>query len=453
MIPRPRPPSTCATRDDVEEGGRYPFLRFVGSASVARYPFLSFAQRIRRPLSVPPFGAALHRPYPMPFAAAHPWLRPVDVKSPLTIVADGRLLRRMEWRCTRWPASRPRPISLIDVDRLRAAYYDLHPEPDNPAQAVSFGTSGHRGTSLDQTFNDDHIAAISQAIAEYRKAQGHRRPALHRHGHPRALRAGHADRARGLRRERGACHGAGRRRLHARRRSSRMPSSPTTGRASAARRTASSSPRRTTHRATAASSTIRHPAARPTRASPRSIQDRANEIISIGPRAVERFHFERAQTSGFLRAHDYRPPLRRRPAQRHRHGGRARRRAAAGLRSDGRQQPALLGAHRRDLQPEYRGRQRRTSTRRSRSCRSTTTARSAWTAPRPTPWPGSSGSRTASTWPGATTPTRTGTASSPARPGCSTPTTTSPSPSSISSSTGPPGARTRRSARRSSPAR
>src|SRR5512136_2033407 len=70
-------------------------------------------------------------------------------------------------------AGQPAPAdSLIDVDRLRAAYYDLHPEPDNPAQAVSFGTSGHRGTSLEQTFNDDHVAAISQAIAEYRKAQG-----------------------------------------------------------------------------------------------------------------------------------------------------------------------------------------------------------------------------------------------------------------------------------------
>jgi phosphoglucomutase len=61
---------------------------------------------------------------------------------------------------------------LIDVDRLRAAYYDLHPEPDNPTHAVAFGTSGHRGSSFNHTFNDDHIAAISQAIAEYRRAQG-----------------------------------------------------------------------------------------------------------------------------------------------------------------------------------------------------------------------------------------------------------------------------------------
>lgn len=74
-------------------------------------------------------------------------------------------------------AGQPAPrASLIDVDRLLAAYYDLHPEPGNPAHAVAFGTSGHRGKSLAQSFNDDHIAAISQAIAEYRKGQGSNGP-------------------------------------------------------------------------------------------------------------------------------------------------------------------------------------------------------------------------------------------------------------------------------------
>jgi len=61
---------------------------------------------------------------------------------------------------------------LVDVDRLIGAYYDEHPDPSNPAQAVSFGTSGHRGTSLTGTFTQSHILAISEAIARYRNAQG-----------------------------------------------------------------------------------------------------------------------------------------------------------------------------------------------------------------------------------------------------------------------------------------
>jgi phosphoglucomutase len=61
---------------------------------------------------------------------------------------------------------------LVDVDRLIAAYYDIHPDPDVPAQAVAFGTSGHRGSSLNASFNEDHILATSEAICRYRKAQG-----------------------------------------------------------------------------------------------------------------------------------------------------------------------------------------------------------------------------------------------------------------------------------------
>ena len=64
------------------------------------------------------------------------------------------------------------PQDLIDVDALVAAYYDKVPDPDNPDQQVVFGTSGHRGSAFDAAFNDAHIAAISQAIAEYRAAQG-----------------------------------------------------------------------------------------------------------------------------------------------------------------------------------------------------------------------------------------------------------------------------------------
>ncbi|WP_206516745.1 phosphoglucomutase (alpha-D-glucose-1,6-bisphosphate-dependent) [Brachybacterium saurashtrense] len=65
---------------------------------------------------------------------------------------------------------------LVDVDALLDAYYDRHPDPSDPDQAVSFGTSGHRGSSLDTAFNEDHIAATTQAIVEYRAAQGIRGP-------------------------------------------------------------------------------------------------------------------------------------------------------------------------------------------------------------------------------------------------------------------------------------
>ena len=61
---------------------------------------------------------------------------------------------------------------LIDVDALQSQYYTLHPDPNNPAQRVSFGTSGHRGSAAKATFNEDHILAVTQAVAEYRKVQG-----------------------------------------------------------------------------------------------------------------------------------------------------------------------------------------------------------------------------------------------------------------------------------------
>jgi phosphoglucomutase len=61
---------------------------------------------------------------------------------------------------------------LINVPRLVSSYYTIHPDPADPAQLVTFGTSGHRGSSFAGSFNDDHIAAICQAIAEYRAAEG-----------------------------------------------------------------------------------------------------------------------------------------------------------------------------------------------------------------------------------------------------------------------------------------
>ena len=61
---------------------------------------------------------------------------------------------------------------LIDVDALIAAYYDRHPDPSDPAQRVAFGTSGHRGSALTGSFNENHILATTQAIVDYRTAQG-----------------------------------------------------------------------------------------------------------------------------------------------------------------------------------------------------------------------------------------------------------------------------------------
>jgi phosphoglucomutase len=63
------------------------------------------------------------------------------------------------------------PWMLTDIPRLVTAYYTLRPDPGVPAQRVSFGTSGHRGSSLDHAFNEAHILAITQAICLYRRGQ------------------------------------------------------------------------------------------------------------------------------------------------------------------------------------------------------------------------------------------------------------------------------------------
>src|SRR5690349_6968504 len=64
-----------------------------------------------------------------------------------------------------------RPDDLVDVPRLVTAYYALHPDPGVAAQRVAFGTSGHRGSALNTAFNEDHIAATSQAVCDYRAGQ------------------------------------------------------------------------------------------------------------------------------------------------------------------------------------------------------------------------------------------------------------------------------------------
>ncbi|HEY1787316.1 MAG TPA: phosphoglucomutase (alpha-D-glucose-1,6-bisphosphate-dependent) [Verrucomicrobiae bacterium] len=65
----------------------------------------------------------------------------------------------------------PEPSALVDVPKLIAAYYTETPDPSVAAERVSFGTSGHRGSSFDRAFNEQHILAISQAICLYRKQE------------------------------------------------------------------------------------------------------------------------------------------------------------------------------------------------------------------------------------------------------------------------------------------
>jgi phosphoglucomutase len=90
------------------------------------------------------------------------------------IEAEGRLHEGMDPRAGQ-PAQ---PTDLIDVDALLAAYEEVTPDVEDPAQKVVFGTSGHRGSSLDGAFNEAHILAITQAVCEYRAGEGTAGPLL-----------------------------------------------------------------------------------------------------------------------------------------------------------------------------------------------------------------------------------------------------------------------------------
>src|SRR2546422_583004 len=69
-------------------------------------------------------------------------------------------------------AGKPAPRELlVDLELLRRRYFEK-PDPSDPQQRVSFGTSGHRGSSLRGCFNEAHILAVTQAVCDYRKAQG-----------------------------------------------------------------------------------------------------------------------------------------------------------------------------------------------------------------------------------------------------------------------------------------
>ena len=93
-------------------------------------------------------------------------------------------------------AGKPAPQAmLVDVPQLVAQYYAGVPDPSVPSQRVVFGTSGHRGSSLELRFNEAHVLAITQAICDYRKQQRHRRTAVPRHRYACAVGAGLRERA------------------------------------------------------------------------------------------------------------------------------------------------------------------------------------------------------------------------------------------------------------------
>src|SRR5947199_2322435 len=64
------------------------------------------------------------------------------------------------------------PSMLANIPRLVTAYYSEQPDPQIAAERVAFGTSGHRGSAFERTFNEWHVLAVSQAVCEYRRQQG-----------------------------------------------------------------------------------------------------------------------------------------------------------------------------------------------------------------------------------------------------------------------------------------
>ncbi|WP_027721360.1 phosphoglucomutase (alpha-D-glucose-1,6-bisphosphate-dependent) [Maridesulfovibrio zosterae] len=74
-------------------------------------------------------------------------------------------------------AGKPAPPEILEnIPKLVSAYYTITPDPSISSHLVAFGTSGHRGSSLDGSFNEDHILAIAQSISEYRKSKGYTGP-------------------------------------------------------------------------------------------------------------------------------------------------------------------------------------------------------------------------------------------------------------------------------------
>src|SRR4030088_180738 len=64
------------------------------------------------------------------------------------------------------------PAQLVDIDRLIAAYYEIHPDPSVPSQRVAFGTSGHRGSPFPPALKEDPFRGVAEAPCRYRRQAG-----------------------------------------------------------------------------------------------------------------------------------------------------------------------------------------------------------------------------------------------------------------------------------------
>ena len=206
----------------------------------------------------------------------------------------------------------PVPAMLVNVPRLVTAYFTELPDPALPQQRVAFGTSGHRGSSFDRTFNEGHVLAISQAICDYRTRQGIDGPLFlgidtHALSVPAFASALEVLAANGVEVMLARAATSTRRR-----RRSPTPSSPTTAAATAASPTASSSRPRTIRRTTAASSTTRPTAARRIR-SHRLDRGPGQWLLESGLAGVKRMPYRaRRCAPPTTHRHDYRRRLCRR---------------------------------------------------------------------------------------------------------------------------------------------
>ena len=202
---------------------------------------------------------------------------------------------------------------LVNVAKLVTAYYTVHPDPDDAAQRVSFGTSGHRGSAFSATFNEDHIVATTQAICEYRAGQGIDGPLYlgadtHALSEPATASALEVLAANGVQVLVDARGG--------------YTPTPAVSRAILAHNaspapgpgpTGSWSPRRTTRRRTAASSTTRPTAGRPAPTSPSGSRTGRTSCSAPGSRACAGSRYARALAADTTGKFDFLGQLRRGP--------------------------------------------------------------------------------------------------------------------------------------------
>ncbi len=129
--------------------------------------FVSKSASHEAPAKSDQFSSSFHARMRMPCSASNLDWRKLLLRKNYDVLSS-----RPSPKCPRSPVSPPRKIVLVNLAQLESDYYERRPDVDDPNQLVIFGTSGHRGSSLRGTFTEAHILAITQAICEYRKAQG-----------------------------------------------------------------------------------------------------------------------------------------------------------------------------------------------------------------------------------------------------------------------------------------